>query len=255
MRTEEALIKLSFAMDAMEAYEANEDTIFDNEADAQKFRYDPKYFKSLSWGNNNLCIYKGCKEQAIRASHTIQKSTSLSSIAENRHVLAPRFNYRQEDYNLASIGVNEASTFPGFCTTHEQIFSKFEDKKILVDEQDFRLQIYRTICREIMENRRSLASSVYRKDDGSITCDEPFFKDIDTTLNLNDSRIKRNRKDVLTGAINGLNMLHNHKGVVWNKTNIQKLITEYSALDKEGKYREYCQIVVFYLRKKLIKAA
>ena len=165
METEKALVKLAFAMDkAMEAYEANEDTIFANEVASQKFRYDSKYVKSLSWGNNNICIYKGCTEQAIRASHTIQKSTSLSSIAEDRHVLAPRFNYRRENYNLSLVGVNDASTFPDFCSAHERIFGRFEDKKDFIDEQDFRLQIYRTICREIIQNRRSLDSSVYRKD-------------------------------------------------------------------------------------------
>jgi hypothetical protein len=158
------LLKLSVAMDkAMAAYEADEWVIFSNDSQTKKYQYDPKYFRSLSWGDNRICMHKGCNDNAI-GSHTMQKSTSLLSIAEDNHLLTPRFNYRKEDYNLSLIGVNKASVFPGFCLTHEQIFGRFEDKKSIVDEQDFRLQIYRTICREIVENERLLSSSVYRNE-------------------------------------------------------------------------------------------
>lgn len=165
MNSDEIIARFSIAMDeAMAAYHANKDIIFKNGALANKFRYDPKYMKSLSWDNYNTCIYKGCNEKAIQASHTIQKSTSLLSISENKHVLSPSFDYRIENFILSPVGVNSASTFPGFCSRHEQIFRKFEDKKEFINEQDFRLQIYRTICREIIENKRSLASALYRND-------------------------------------------------------------------------------------------
>lgn len=95
----------------------------------------------------------------------------------------------------------------------------------------------------------------YSAFDGAILTEEAYFKDVNITLNLNDTRIKRNRKEVLNGAINGLNLLHKNKGVAWSKTNIDKIIENYSRLNKDGKYREYCQIVVFYLQKKSAQAS
>jgi len=92
----------------------------------------------------------------------------------------------------------------------------------------------------------------YHSKDASITCIEPYFTDIDKTLNLNDSRIKRNRKNVLDGAIEGLNYLHRAKQIKWTKPNINAVITKYCERDVDGRFKEYCQIVVYYLNKKLL---
>ncbi len=48
------------------------------------------------------------------------------------------------------VGVNVASTFPGFCEKHEGLFSGFETAKDIVAAEDFTLQFYRTVCREIV---------------------------------------------------------------------------------------------------------
>lgn len=245
----EIIAKFTIALDkAMEAFHENEDMIFDNETLTNKFRYDSKYMKTLSWEKSYTCMYRGCSEKAIRASHTIQRSTSLLNIAENKHVLSPGFDYRRRDFVLSSVGVNEASTFPGFCTDHEQIFSKFEDKKDFVDEQDFRLQIYRTICREIVENNRSLTSNIYWKDHyikfrdetlNELIKKEAVLLDVDLKYlkslihTYDDSRVKYlvNRINASKQYLSTLDLLHDAVFNDLKKKKVQKIFFEVIGMD------------------------
>jgi hypothetical protein len=61
-----------------------------------------------------------------------------------------------ESLELAKIGINEASTFPGYCLQHERHFEKFEQSGFL-EPKDFLLQTYRTICREVVRNKHTYA--------------------------------------------------------------------------------------------------
>ena len=53
---------------------------------------------------------------------------------------------------MLSIGINEASTFPGYCLEHENLFSEFENIKDFKTGEHMGLQLYRTVCREIVIN-------------------------------------------------------------------------------------------------------
>jgi hypothetical protein len=147
--------------ETLEEFVANENLQFENEADLNKFLYDPGYFQSNSWPKTNQCFYKNCTKKNVK-SHTIQKSASLKYIAEDNHVLTPGFNFRIRKYELLLTGINDASTFPGFCQEHEQLFNRFEDNKDFTDDGDIRLQVYRTVCREIIANQKALRSQQYR---------------------------------------------------------------------------------------------
>ncbi|TKC04355.1 hypothetical protein [Pedobacter frigoris] len=164
METKEILARIELAMDkVIEEYQNDNFIIFSDHNDKQKFLFDKDYFKSLRFGKTNTCMFLGCVQRAINNSHTIQKATSISTISEDGHLLWPTFNHKKGVLELSKIGLNYASTFPGFCRAHEQMFNPFEEKKDMSTEQDFRLQVYRSICREIVENKRSLDTSLLRR--------------------------------------------------------------------------------------------
>ncbi len=95
------------------------------------------------------CMYPGCADQSIPRSHTIQRAGPLSFIAEDSHVVAPAFAPNSEGYSIVRVGLNDASTFPGFCREHEALFHEFETTGEIKTERDIVLQVFRTICREI----------------------------------------------------------------------------------------------------------
>ena len=103
------------------------------------------------------CIYPGCAARSVRRSHTIQKGGPLTFIAEDSHVVAPGFASNGKGYSVIPVGVNEASTFPGFCQTHEALFHAFERVREIRTDRDIALQVFRTICREIAVKRIQIA--------------------------------------------------------------------------------------------------
>jgi hypothetical protein len=72
---------------------------------------------------------------------------SIKRIAENGHVVTPRFG--GNGVEVVPIGIRDASTFPGFCDIHEAQFAEFESQKKMTTTDHFHLQAYRTLCREI----------------------------------------------------------------------------------------------------------
>lgn len=104
-----------------------------------------------AWSKAGPCMHDGCSNLSVPRSHTISLGASIRLIADNGHVQTPR--YGAAGLDLVSVGVREASTFPGFCTEHEMMFSAFETQKAMTEEQHFRLQAFRTICREIFSKR------------------------------------------------------------------------------------------------------
>jgi hypothetical protein len=103
------------------------------------------------------CIYPGCADHSIPRSHTIQKSGPLSFIAEGSHVITPRFGSNPEGYSIARVGLNDASTFPGYCQKHEAVFHEFETSCEINTKRDIVLQVFRTICREIAVKQIQIA--------------------------------------------------------------------------------------------------
>lgn len=93
------------------------------------------------------CIYPGCSSSCIPKSHTIQRAC-LQTISESQHLLTP--DTKEGKTIIVPIGINEASTFPGFCQVHEEIFKEFEKNKKFDTDKSYYLQIFRTICREII---------------------------------------------------------------------------------------------------------
>ncbi|MCE5306104.1 MAG: hypothetical protein LLG20_00525 [Acidobacteriales bacterium] len=79
----------------------------------------------------------------------------MAQIAEAQHVLTPSLvAYRQLE--MQRIGVNLASTFPGFCQKHEQLFAEFETTGHISSHRHFALQAFRTVCGEIARKRHAI---------------------------------------------------------------------------------------------------
>jgi hypothetical protein len=120
------------------------------------------YYRHISrwrraWVSPKKCIYPDCEQTTGISSHTIQKAGALRLISENGHALSPRLNKSNGVLTLESIGLNQASTFTGFCETHERIF-KYERNKIMVTDDDYESQVFRTVCRELRTLRQHVLS-------------------------------------------------------------------------------------------------
>lgn len=128
-------------------------------------------FEVISWRERRFrsarkCIFDGCNKTSIIRSHSIQKSKSLKLISEENHVLQPMFNEQGTiaEMTMKRVGINDASTFPGFCKEHEQIFSEFESKGVIDTIYEAQLQSYRNICREIVFNTNELDAGRHELD-------------------------------------------------------------------------------------------
>lgn len=75
-----------------------------------------------------------------------------------------------------------------------------------------------------------------------------YYNDINNILNLNCSYLKGQRKSVLDGVIDALGKKSDRK-----KSSIKKEYNKYFNKDKEGKYKPYCGIVLWFLGRKFAK--
>jgi len=127
----------------------HDDLLFNSMNEILTMRHS--FRKNLSaWKKGQKCIVQNCSNKSIERSHTIQKAASIKSVSEHGHVYTPSFNMKTGLAELSKEGINDASTFPGFCSQHERLFEEFETSKNLSDGKHALLQIYRTICREIV---------------------------------------------------------------------------------------------------------
>jgi len=103
-----------------------------------------------------------CSEQIIRA-HTVPRAGSLAKIAEKGHVLGFVFSLENMIKNNGVlqpqlVGINNASTFTGFCSNHDNaLFSSVEKHLFTGSQEQCFLLAYRALARE---SYTKLAASV-----------------------------------------------------------------------------------------------
>ncbi len=82
------------------------------------------------------CLAPGCGKQAIR-SHAVQRSLLIEAIAEDKHVYTQppsfmsimRMRAPTDPIEIELTGINNASTFKGFCSEHDKmLFAPAEDR-------------------------------------------------------------------------------------------------------------------------------
>ncbi|WP_342609711.1 SEC-C domain-containing protein [Vibrio tritonius] len=124
---------------------------------------------------NRKCCYvpeqlrHECSKKIINA-HTISKSGSLIEIADDtNHVLGLKIsleNLIKNNGKLAPerIGVNQASTFKGFCSTHDKsLFACIEDRPFVGDDEQCFALMYRSVAKELYAKEGSLDNAQFIK--------------------------------------------------------------------------------------------
>ena len=174
--------------------------------------------------NKRPCIYPGCQSQSIRASHSIQRAGILEQISEKGHVYTPNID-ANKGLIMKKIGINEASTFPGYCEKHEAFFSRIEHNKSISSDDYLKLQVFRTICKEIVIkeielNNSLLALNAYN--DLIAKKFVAFFK-----KEIGNEIIREYNLDIKKFKSEGVNI--RQKGRNWSINNIKKLLRYYKS--------------------------
>lgn len=96
-----------------------------------------------------------CSKNIIE-SHTLSKSGSLKTIMDSENkVYGVNLSFdalikNDGIFGVRKFGINEASTFLGFCSEHDKsLFSIFEDNPIIPTKEQLCLLSYRSVCREL----------------------------------------------------------------------------------------------------------
>ena len=127
----------------------------ENEQEMKLSEYASK-FKKLH--DIRTCLHpqagtKTCQGKIIRA-HSVQNAEQLSKIAKNGHVYGYKLGIStilnpEWSVKLELIGINNASTFTGFCQKHDtEIFKSIETEPITLTKKQLFLFGYRAICME-----------------------------------------------------------------------------------------------------------
>ncbi len=80
---------------------------------------------------------------------------------------------------------------------------------------------------------------------GDVTID----RELNEVLNLNIETLTKNRQAVVDAVIKGLGTKYPDK--TWTVEILTKEIAKYTQLNQDSQYREYCQVAIYYLNKKL----
>jgi hypothetical protein len=96
--------------------------------------------------------------------HTIQKEGGLRAIAEEGHVVSIKkgaFGIGKNDGKITPVpdGIGNASTFPGFCNSHDAMFSPTEQVTVTLGREVAFLLSYRTIIYEKFLKEAALRSN------------------------------------------------------------------------------------------------
>jgi len=125
---------------------------------------DVIYKQLNSFYERKLCsvpdsFKNNCTKKIIKA-HSVSKSSSLKDIENSGHVLTTFKTSANFDSNFKfkpkKIGINQASTFTGFCSYHDKnLFAPIEDKEFELTTYNCFLVAYRAIAREFFVKERA----------------------------------------------------------------------------------------------------
>lgn len=158
-----------------------------------------------------------CKGSAINA-HSVQNATAMSLIADDSHVyeLRNRIKDGEPKCGFEKVGRNQASTFPGFCATHDtELFKPIDTKTLALDDREQLFLIaYRSISRElhtVMEAAMRLQATLELQiASGKVPRDKPSAPMIEATKHMMKSwgvwkhRLQHYDKPLVSGRFNQL---------------------------------------------------
>lgn len=129
---------------------------------------EQKRLRSRQYCLHPAADQKICEGGIIKA-HTVQKSGMLNRIARNGHVYQSSDNFFDLVKSGGEIihklmGINDASTFTGFCSFHDNKTFEPIEKQFFVGTRDqCFLLAYRAICREVFVKRSQMDSIPFTK--------------------------------------------------------------------------------------------
>ncbi|MBL8170853.1 MAG: TIGR02646 family protein [Acidobacteria bacterium] len=98
-------------------------------------------------------------------------------------------------------------------------------------------------------NDHDVERVLHYDNDGTIRSTDPDFdREINQVLNLNLPLLKNNRKAILSRLIGEIS-----KGGKWTNRQFEKKLVEWNGEADKDLLKEYCQVVVYWLRKRLRK--
>jgi hypothetical protein len=112
------------------------------------------------------CLHfdNGVRCNEIISAHSIQRRGQLAHIAENGHIYRLNADLKTLTETGGSpkpkrLGVNRASTFAGFCKSHDNaLFKSIDDAPLGPDKEQVALYAYRSVCREYFVKENAVRS-------------------------------------------------------------------------------------------------
>ncbi len=156
--------------------------------------------KKISQKGRCLHYENGQRCNEIIRAHSIQKSKSLSEIAQNGHVYTYSSNIGTFKKNRGYLtfekhGINKVSTFLGFCKRHDnELFAPIDNNFLIPTDDQVILYSYRSLCRELFVSENSLELMKCQLDKG-----------------INQDAIKKMLSNYVKGKSFGLKNLKRHK--------------------------------------------
>jgi hypothetical protein len=132
-----------------EEYAADHTVVFRSEGTRLTDLFNALREDGKTWLKSRRCMSPNCTGLTVKRSHTIPRA-ALALLADDGHVLMPSFDIRSMRVQMRRTGLRNSSTFPGFCSEHEQHFQDFERKVGLEGVGAHLAQVFRTVCREIV---------------------------------------------------------------------------------------------------------
>lgn len=138
----------------IDEYRTDKNVIFRDDSERNKYLFTNLDDISRTWKQSKTCMVPGCTKKSIVRSHAVPRGMLSERVGEAGHVLTPGLDKNDGGrLVLQRVGLTLASTFPGFCESHELLFQSFENAKKVASEQDLLLQTYRTACRELFRTK------------------------------------------------------------------------------------------------------
>lgn len=132
-----------------------------------------------------------CPEKPIRA-HSVQNATALSCIEDKNHVYQMKMKMKDESpvVGLELVGRNQASTFTGLCSAHDnELFKPIDDS--VLDERDREqlfLIAYRSVTKELhatLDGAMKMQSAYLKLiEDGAVLKDKPSAEGIEALQHM-----------------------------------------------------------------------
>jgi len=124
-------------------------------------KFEDFHKKIMGKKAQNKCAHPQCEDAAIN-SHTISKEFSLRNLSIDGFVYSPASkrvkNQDAKEINFQKMGVNEATTFKGFCIKHDSIFKSLDAEGIKTVHDVF-LQAFRSVNKFIFTNNAVVTCS------------------------------------------------------------------------------------------------